>query len=295
MSYVSLFRSQLTPLPSPSVCLYGLLYLRLGPASITPLFGLSSLLLSRKTIDGRRMPPAAAKAILPSVCLGYALPTLAALLPMGHGRSLARTIAVAWPASPSISALLLALLGRHRCPPECVQASEVPIGKSHSLERKAIGLSEAQIVERYRLLDVGSVKLAHAFGFVLCSASAIFSSLGSLPSSSTSPQSFADMSSVPLALIANDIQERGLRIQFVSIAVYSLYMLWTLRAGGLVATKSSVVILLGAVAILMALGPGAMLSASMWWHEHATSRLSEPVPRNLLDETKEEDCITSRP
>ncbi|KAI8649115.1 hypothetical protein NCS57_01447600 [Fusarium keratoplasticum] len=243
---------------------YSIIYTIAGPASVLPLFCLSSVLFSTQSTTARPVQPVVAQSIIPTVALGYIAPTVAALLPIPD-TEIRSHIGNVWRAFPLLCVAFTEGLSTVRAKKNKTTAHQDAQDKTD----KPLDFATESEIQFYKNDDIPPLKLAYGTTLTLCVAIPVATKLAS----AAAEHVFGRWTESGLS----QVLPPAVNIGFISAAsglVYSLYTAWELRSLGYVGTKQAVVGGLASLATLSLAGPGALMAGISCWREYVISRLS---------------------
>ncbi|KAI1758575.1 FAD binding domain protein [Hypoxylon sp. FL1150] len=273
--------NSLTPLALPSVFLVAMQLQGVG--QIAPLYYILSALFAGERNAGRWIPVHVAKALVPALTLGYILPTVMMLTPRANARSWQDWTAL-WQFSPILFTTFTALF-----------ASVIKQWK------KLTSSVKESPFDFYKDEDVPILKSVYYYAFALLAAAHAstlayaylhpdisFAELsGNLPNPFDPEWSLPTVTSQIAVFLKYDFA-----MCFVSVAVYGLYAIWTLRKMGYIKTSQAAVPLLACILGQVLVGPGATMVGLWSWRESVLADLStinKPPP----DAPKKNDKVTN--
>ncbi|XXH02442.1 hypothetical protein Hte_008817 [Hypoxylon texense] len=253
-----------TPLALPSLFLFAMqLY---GIGQIAPLYAILSALFAGERNAGRWIPVEVAKALVPALTLGYIVPTVMMLTPTVNAKSWQDWTAL-WQFSPILFTAFTALFasaikqwkrlvspGVKQSPFDLYKDEDVPVLKS--VYYYAFAIQAAAHIST----------LAYAYSHPAISFADLFWNL---------PSPFELQWSLPT--IASQVAvffKYDLAMAFTSIAVHSLYTIWTLRKCGFIKARQAVAPVLACILGQVLVGPGATMAGLWSWRESVIADLS---------------------
>lgn len=253
-----------TPLSLPSLFLLAMQLHGIG--KIAPAYAVLSALFAGERNSGRWIPVEVAKALVPALTLSYVVPTIMMLTPTVNTKSWQDWTAL-WQFSPIMFTTFTALFawaikqwkrltspGMKESPFDSYKDADVPILKS--VYYYAFALQAAAHVST----------LAYAYFHPAISFANLF---WNLPSPFEHQWSLPTMASQVAVFFKYD-----LAIAFTSIAVHSLYTIWTLRKCGFIKTHQVVAPVLACILGQVLVGPGATMAGLWSWRESVIANLS---------------------
>ncbi|OJD33921.1 fad binding domain protein [Diplodia corticola] len=244
------------------------IYQLLGIGKVAPLYYLlsiyttSNILYTRTT--GRAIPSSVAKALLPAICLGHALPTALMFLPHASPATQQTFIAL-WQPFPVYTAALTSAIA--------------------FLIRKADGrpaLATALDREMFALADVGPLRAAYAavFGATATAHAAAIAYLAANAPTTSVFEVFFDLFAPQEDDSVWSFLKWDFALCFAAVLVWCLYGVYELRRTGYVDSKRA---WRAAAALLLAqgaVGPGAAYVGFWAWREGVIVDQVRMVPEN---------------
>lgn len=249
--------SWLSPVSLP--VLYGIAYQTMGIGKILPLYFLISLYPTSNKIytrtTGRPIPAAVAKALVPALCLGAVLPTVAMFMP--HADPVAHQNAIAfWQPLPVYVALLTWGFSRL-------------IGMAEGSNKTATALLEQELFEQKDLVPLYA---GYTSVFAVSAVSHGYALLYSSRNSVSLWETFLNLPAVRDVGLTGDIAaffKYDMVLAVAAMLVWGLYSVFELRRLGYVTTAQAVRAGLAVVAGQAVVGPGATYAGLWAWRENA--------------------------
>ncbi|CAG9948074.1 unnamed protein product [Clonostachys rosea f. rosea IK726] len=254
--------SQGLPLAWPSV--FGSIYQLSGIGRIAPLYNalnitFATLFRTLGVNTGRTIPPEVSKALLPSITLGYVLPSILLVYPFQNKDTWQKYIAL-WQPFPVFVGVLTTGLSKF-------YASKRP-----ALDEK---LEPAERKKKDRKASLQTLRRVYAVGFgvtALCHVGSMIS-IWNTPGQSVS-QVLGNLGS-PFAEKVDETPGAGIPLFFrwdmalncASAAVQGVHRIWELRSYGYITTASALRATLLAAAGTVVAGPAATQIGIMAWRE----------------------------
>ncbi|VUC31552.1 unnamed protein product [Clonostachys rosea] len=254
--------SQGLPLAWPSV--FGTLYQLFGIGRIAPLYNalniaFATLFRTLGVNTGRTIPPEVSKALVPSIALGYVLPSLLLLYPFQNKDTCQKYIAL-WQPFPIFVGVLTSALSKFYANPKPAVNEKLQI---------------AEQKKRDKQISLRTLRRVYAVGFgvtALCHVSSMIS-IWRTPGQSVS-QVFGNLGS-PFADKPNEFPGAGIPLFFkwdlalncASVAVQGVFRIWELRRYGYITTASALKATLLTAAGTVITGPAATQIGIMAWRE----------------------------
>ncbi|OHF03728.1 FAD binding domain-containing protein [Colletotrichum orchidophilum] len=234
-------------------------YQLVGIGNIAPLYFLISLHTTSSEVytrpTGRPIPSTVAKALIPALCLGYAIPT--ALMFIQYGDSVAQQNAIAfWQPSPLyVSLLTWTFSGLLRI-----------VSPTKSLDW-----------EIFEKKDQGALQTGYTLAFAITAITHVCAlAYAGLSPSVSLFDTFLDLPSVASMALGHSIGgfwKYDMLLCFGAVAIWCLYTVYELRRLGYVTTRAAIgaaaATLLGQVLV----GPGATYAGLWAWRENVIAGL----------------------
>ncbi|KAM0281969.1 hypothetical protein ACHAO9_010450 [Fusarium lateritium] len=259
--------NQGTLLSLPSIFSIGMHPLGIG--RVAPLHALVSAISDQETPTGRAVDVETAKSLIPSVTLGYIIPTVMTLWATPNVKAWQNWCVIWQFAPPLVNVLVTATTKvlQRRNP----QSSESPKAKSR--------------MERYENKDVPALKTAYAYAFgvqaVVHIATVLYGwhhpdismwdTFFKLPNPLQAEWSFTTLASILTAFFKWD-----LALTVLSNVGSNLYSIWNLRRLGYVGTRTAVKAGLSVLAGQVFVGSGATWAGLWYWREDKIASLDRP-------------------
>lgn len=247
----------LSPVSLPVV--FGIVYQTMGAGKILPLYFLVSLYTSSNKVytrtTGRPIPVAVAKALVPALCLGAVLPTVAMFMP--HADPLAHQNAIAfWQPLPVYVAFLTWSFSRLIS----------MVRKSDKAETSPFDW------ELFEQKDLAPLYAGYTFVFAVTAVSHAYALLYSSSNSLNLWETFFSLPAMRDVGLTGDIFgffKYDMVLAMAAILVWSLYSVFELRRLGYVTTVQAVRAGLAVLAGQVVVGPGATYAGLWAWRENA--------------------------
>ncbi|KAK2808447.1 hypothetical protein FQN50_004655 [Emmonsiellopsis sp. PD_5] len=232
------------------------LYQVLGIATVGPLYYTAYIFASRHETYwwplSRQVPTSSAKALLPSLVLGYLIPTLLLFTPYSNPRTGA-TMVLFWQFSPIYVNILLSIFSR-------INATLSP-NDDHKTPTAANPLT-----------DIPHLKRVYMFSVIVSTATHIFTvvrpiSLAAIFIPYTGPSQHVSFAEGIRSMWIVDFW-----VYFLATLVWAVVAVWDMKRVGMAGTnlaKAVAVIVLGAVVV----GPAATTVGVWWWREGVMGRV----------------------
>ncbi|KAL3418739.1 FAD binding domain-containing protein [Phlyctema vagabunda] len=259
------YGNSLSPLSWPII--YSLAYKYLGVQTIMPLFCLSSVLFSTKTITGRHVAPRFAESILPAVILGYIMPTAALLSPIKNIEK-AQFLTTYWTATPLLSAIIVKGMASLWTSIRSSKSQTQKTGDSKGSTRNIANRLDESDMAMYQNADIIPLKNALGSALALVSLAQLCFVAGRI----TPLISDAIISPVTLQSF-----QQANTIYTLSSLVYSTYTAWNLRTLGFATSLQAIAA--GSTSILATylLGPAIPFAGISFWRESVIVSMSTRV------------------
>ncbi|KAK2785003.1 hypothetical protein FQN53_008054 [Emmonsiellopsis sp. PD_33] len=232
------------------------LYQGLSIALLGPLYYAAYIFASRNENYwwplSRRVPICSAKALLPSLVLGYLIPTLLLFIPYSNPRTGA-IIVLFWQFSPIYVNILLFIF------------SEINATLSPDDDHKTPTAAKP-------LPDIPHLKRVYMFSFILATATHIFTLLRPISLAAIFIPYAGHSQHLSFAEGIRSIWIVDFWVYFVATLVWAVVAVWDMKRVGRAGTdlgKAVVVIVLGAVVV----GPAATTVGVWWWREGVMARV----------------------